>query len=147
MDPVARAEMKGILRALRDGGKTIVISSHILPEMAELCDSVAILNRGTLALQGTMDEVLGRSRGSSAVDVQVLRGMDAAMAALRQLTFIQGALADGGALRVRFQGGEEEMAVMLSAMTAAGAHITRFARNEANLEKVFLEVTGHEGVS
>ena len=145
MDPVARAEIKGILRALRDGGKTIVISSHILPEMAELCDAVAILNRGTLALQGTMDEVLGRSQGASSADVQVLSGVDKALSTLRELSFVQGVQADGGALRVRFAGGEEEMAAMLAAMSAAGVRITRFARNEANLERIFLEVTGHEG--
>jgi hypothetical protein len=61
------------------------------------------------------------------------------------LGFVQGVQADGGALRVRFQGGEEELAAMLAAMSAAGVRITRFARNEANLERVFLEVTGHEG--
>gem|GEM_PF-1579029 len=85
MDPRARAEMKGILRALRDMGKTIVISSHILPEMAELCDAVAIMDRGTAALVGTMDQVLGRSQGTSAADVQLHSGADSAMLALKEL--------------------------------------------------------------
>ena len=144
MDPRARAEMKGILRALRDTGKTIVISSHILPEMAELCDNVAIMDRGSIALVGAMDDVLGRSFGITAVDVQVIRGMEGALHSLRELACVTSLEADGSYLKVAYRGGDDELAQMLTAMTASGAAITRFARNEANLERVFLEVTGNE---
>ena len=144
MDPRARAEMKGILRALRDMGKTIVISSHILPEMAELCDAVAIMDRGNAALVGTMEQVLGRSQGSSAADVLLLDGVEQAVLALRELAFVTGLTADGNFLRVTFRGGDAELAAMVAAMVARGAQVIRFARNEANLERVFLEVTGNE---
>ena len=144
MDPRARAEMKGILRALRDMGKTVVISSHILPEMAELCDAVAIMDRGAVALSGTMEQVLGRSRGTSAVDVQLLRGVDEAVRALKELACVLAVQADGNYLKGGYSGGEEQQAGILGAMTARGASVLRFARNEANLERVFLEVTGSE---
>jgi ABC-2 type transport system ATP-binding protein len=142
MDPRARAEMKGILRALRDMGKTIVISSHILPEMAELCDAVAIMDHGVAALVGTMDQVLGRSYGASMVDIQLIKGVDEAILSLRELAFVTGVQADGNYLKVAFKGGDEQQAELLTTITARGAAVTRFVRNEANLERVFLEVTG-----
>lgn len=144
MDPRARAEMKGILRALRDMGKTILISSHILPEMAELCDSVAIMDRGSAVLTGTMEQVLGRSKGTSAVDVQLLGGVDEAILALKEMECVSLVQADGNYLKVTFRGEDEQQAAILSAIVAKGAKVTRFARNEANLERVFLEVTGNE---
>ena len=144
MDPRARAEMKGILRALRDMGKTIVISSHILPEMAELCDAVGIMDRGTLALTGTMEQVLGRTKGTSAVDVQLLRGIDEAVLAMKELAFVRDVQADGNYLKVTYSGGDEQQACILRAMIDRGAVVLRFVRNEANLERVFLEVTGNE---
>ncbi len=144
MDPRARAEMKGILRALRDMGKTVVISSHILPEMAELCDAVAIMDRGAVALSGTMEQVLGRSKGTSAVDVQLLGGVEEALLAAKELAFVRSVQADGNYLKVAFVGDDEQVAAILGAMIARGAKVLRYNRNEANLERVFLEVTGNE---
>ena len=60
LDPRARIELMDILRALRSMGKTIFISSHILSELAELCDSVTIIDRGEIKFSGAMDELLGR---------------------------------------------------------------------------------------
>lgn len=144
MDPRARAEMKGILRALRDMGKTIVISSHILPEMAELCDAVAIMDHGNAALVGTMEQVLGRSFGAAAVDVQVLSGVDEALLTLRQLAFVTDVQADGNYIKAAFKGGDAEQAAILCAIVNSGAQVLRYVRNEANLERIFLEVTGNE---
>ena len=70
MDPRARADMKGILRTLREMGKTVLISSHILPEMSELCDSLTILNRGQLVLSEDVKSLSARMNGSAPLEIR-----------------------------------------------------------------------------
>lgn len=73
MDPRARAEMKGILRTLKSLDKTVLISSHILPELSELCDSLSIIDRGRLIFSGNMDELGRHMRGDTPLVVCVGR--------------------------------------------------------------------------
>src|SRR5437762_12575871 len=82
LDPIGRRDVRDIVTELRSQGKTVLLNSHLLSEIEMTCDQVAIIKRGEIAAQGTMDDLLGFS---STVEIEV-RGMnDAAMAAVRQI--------------------------------------------------------------
>ena len=73
MDPRARAEMKDILRSLKDMGKTVLISSHILPELSEMCDSLTIIDHGNLVFSGTVDALSQKMNGNAPLDIRLPR--------------------------------------------------------------------------
>lgn len=147
MDPRARAEMKDILRTLRDMGKTILISSHILPELSEMCDSLTILDHGKLVFSGSVDDLSRKMRGQAPLDIQFTQGAGAelvqsAVALLKQFPGVTGILQpQDDLLRVDFEGEAEKTAALLRALMEKGLPVIDFHRLPMNLEKVFMEVT------
>ena len=143
LDPRARIELRQMLRALAARGKTILISSHILTELAEICDAVGILERGKLLAVGTVEEILRRTRPSteSVVEVRVLGPVEplAAWIAARGELSEQAVNSD----RVTFvhHGGPEQEAALLRAMVEAGFAVLAFGSRRRSLEDVFLQVT------
>ena len=148
MDPRARAEMKGILRTLREMGKTVLISSHILPELSEMCDSLTILDHGHLVFSGSVEELSDKMNGNAPLDIRLQEGcgeetVDRAVACLKEIPFIREILQEETCLlRVRTEGGEEENMQILRELVSRGIPVCDFHRAAMNLEKVFMEVTG-----
>ena len=147
MDPRARAEMKDILRTLRDMGKTILISSHILPELSEMCDSLTIIDHGKLAFSGPVAELSKKMRGQSPLEILLAEGaageqMAMAVGLLKEYPGITGILQpEERLLRVEFEGGSRETAALLQALLQKGIPVADFHKAPVNLEKVFMEVT------
>ena len=147
MDPRARAEMKAILRTLKEMGKTVLISSHILPELSELCDSLTILDHGRLVFTGTVDALSRRMNGDAPLDVRLTESsgeeaVEQAVRALRELPFVTGILQmEPRLLQVRLDGQEAACAQALQALVGQGIPVSDFHRAPMNLEKVFMEVT------
>ena len=147
MDPHARADMKGILRTLREMGKTVLISSHILPEMSELCDSVTILNHGELVLSEDAKSLSERMNVNAPLEIRIAEGsgeqaVDAAVECLKELPGVSGILQpEPYLLRVQLEGTEEEFAGALREMTNRGLPVVDFHRAPMNLEQIFMEVT------
>ncbi len=147
MDPRARAEMKGILRTLREMGKTVLISSHILPELSEMCDSLTILDHGQLVFSGTVEQLSDRMNGNAPLDIRLPdaggeAAVEQAVQCLRELPFVTEILRPEPALlRVRLNGDQEACAAALRELVLRGVPITDFHRAAMNLEKVFMEVT------
>lgn len=147
MDPRARAEMKGILRSLKGMGKTVLVSSHILPELSEMCDSLTILDHGKLIFSGTVEALALKMNGDAPLDVRFTQGcgdgpIDRAVTILRENPAVTGITQEEPyLLRVRLQGGEEAGAAILKRLIADGLPIADFHRAPMNLEKVFMEVT------
>ena len=150
MDPRARAEMKGILRSLKELGKTVLISSHILPEMSELCDSLTILNRGQLVLSADVKSLSARMNGSAPLEIRLAEGsggeaVDAAVECLKELPGVTEILQpEPCLLRVRTEGADGEAALALQALAARGLPVADFHRVPMNLEQIFMEVTRDE---
>ena len=150
MDPRARAEMKGILRTLKEMGKTVLISSHILPELSEMCDSLTILDHGKLVFTGTVEALAHKMNGDAPLDIRLVPGcgeaaVDSAVTALKQIPAVTAITEEEpGFLRVRMQGEEDTCALILRTLMENGAPIHEFHRAPMNLEKVFMEVTGHD---
>ena len=149
MDPRARAEMKGILRTLKDMGKTVLISSHILPELSEMCDSLTNIDHGRLVFSGSVEELGRHMSGNAPIRVRLAAGaeadaIEAAVTLIRQYPGVTGVgREEGNVLTVDFDGGEDATAGLLKQL-AAGAPLVDFHRPPLNLEKVFMEVTQGE---
>ena len=148
LDPRARVELRELLRELRTLGKTILISSHILPELEELCTSVAIIDRGQVLAQGRVADIERRLRAGAVFRVRVLGGGESAEGAR---TWFAGQpdvaavtlLADG-TVELGFRGDDAGTARLLAAAVGAGFPIVSFARAASDLEELFLQVTSRD---
>ena len=148
MDPRARAEMKGILRTLREMGKTVLISSHILPELAEMCDSLTILDHGQLVFSGSVEALSDRMNGNAPLDIRLTEGcgeenVETAVRCLKELPSVTESVKEEPyLLRVRLQEGGDICPDVLRQLVMSGVPVSDFHRAPMNLEKVFMEVTG-----
>jgi ABC-2 type transport system ATP-binding protein len=145
LDPRARVELRELLRELRSMGKTIVISSHILPELEELCTSVAIVDRGQVLAQGRVSEIERRLRFGAVLRVRVLLDGDE-LAAARDRFAAQPDVASAtiladGTIELGFRGDDAASARLLADAVAAGLPVASFARAASDLEELFLQVT------
>jgi len=146
LDPRARVELRELLRELRSLGKTVLISSHILPELEELCTSLAIIDGGTVLAQGTMPEIEARLRVGAVLRVRVVgdhEALDAARAHFAAAPGVASAAVVGdGLVEIGFAGDDEAAAALLAGAVRAGVRIASFAHAASDLEELFLQVTG-----
>ena len=149
LDPRARVELRELLRELRSLGKTILISSHILPELEELCTSVAIVDRGQVLAQGKVAEIERRLRAGAVLRVRLLPATDALETARTWFTaqpqVASVALLDDGTVELGFRGDDEATVRLLAGAVGAGLPIVSFARAASDLEELFLQVTARDG--
>lgn len=144
LDPRARIEMREILKQLRHMGKTILISSHILPELSELCDEIGVIEKGRLIACGSVDEVSLTQRGIAVMMVKALGNMEQAKQTLQQSPYVKRLDFKNDHFRFQFTGTEMDKAELLQALIMAGVTISFFGESKENLEDVFLAIT--EGV-
>ncbi len=148
LDPRARVELRELLRELRSMGKTIVISSHILPELEELCTSVAIVDRGQVLAQGRVAEIERRLRFGAVLRVRLLLEGDELAAARDRLAIepdvASATILPDGTVELGFRGDDAAAARLLATVVAAGLPVASFARAASDLEELFLQVTGNE---
>ncbi|MBC8077306.1 MAG: ABC transporter ATP-binding protein [Chloroflexales bacterium] len=144
LDPRARVELRELLRTLRGMGKTVLLSSHILSELAEVCSEIGIMEHGTLLASGTVEDVRRQLQGGSALLVQVLRDAERAAALLREAADVTEVRADERnerVLRVAGAIGEEQQAALLAKLMAAGIPVSSFHVEADSLETLFLRLT------
>ena len=141
LDPRARVEFKEILRELQRMGKTILISSHILTELADLCSAIAIMEAGRLVVAGAMGEVLGRVSALRQASIRVLAGAERALAWLEgQPDLTDVALADGR-IRFGFAGSDARMAELVATLQERGHQVAWVEEHRPSLETAFLSMT------
>jgi ABC-2 type transport system ATP-binding protein len=144
LDPAGIKEVRDLLRVLGDEGRTIFLSSHLLGEVQQICDRVAILSKGRCIAAGPVDEVLSRGRPTGLV--VRLENLDAGLEALRSAGL--DASKDGDVLRVAVAAADA--ARVTRALAERGLYLTELRPEEISLERVFLELTGeaeHPGVA
>ena len=150
LDPRARVELRELLRELRSLGKTILISSHILPELEELCTSVAIVDRGQVLAQGKVSDIERRLRFGAVLRVRVLAEGEALEAARVRLAadpdVATAEILDDGTIELGFRGDEAATARMLAEVVRDGLPVVTFARAASDLEELFLQVTAPDRV-
>lgn len=147
LDPRARVELRELLRELRALGKTILVSSHILPELEELCSSIAIIDHGRVLAQGQVAEIEARLRVGSVLRVRAVGDATAQEAARAwfagQASVALAELGPDGTIELGFAGDDELAADLLAAAVRAGHRIASFARAASDLEELFLQVTAN----
>jgi ABC-2 type transport system ATP-binding protein len=145
LDPRARVELRELLRELRSLGKTIVISSHILPELEELCTSLAIIDHGRVMASGRVEDIAERFKVGAVYRVRLLGGEDdleAARAVLAGRPDVASVVIRGeGLLELGLSGDENAAAAVLSALVRAGQPVVSFAPAASDLEELFLQIT------
>ncbi len=139
LDPVARVEMRELLKELARMGKTILISSHILSELADLCTHVGMVSGGRLVREGTVDELLWIAERPGYA-LRVLGDPATAAAVLERLPGVGGIVADETGIEFHPDGGEAGAAAALAAVVGAGVAVTHFARVEGSLEETFIRL-------
>ena len=139
LDPVARVEMRELLKELGRMGKTILISSHILSELADLCTHVGVIVSGKLVREGPMRELLWAAEWPSYL-MRVLREEERAATVLEQVPGVGTVETADDGIRFRCEGGAEVAATALAAVVRAGIPVVRFAELENSLESTFLEL-------
>jgi ABC-2 type transport system ATP-binding protein len=150
LDPQARIEMRQLLLSLADRGKTLIVTSHILPELARICHRVAIITRGKLRALGTLDEIARQLSQLRTVEVLLTRAdrlADAAQVVRRHAGSDAEVTTSPTELAVRFRTAkrEEELAGLLSDLVMAGLDVTQFREVQSDLEEAFMTVaTGTE---
>lgn len=141
MDPRARVEMKEILRTLKSMGKTIIVSSHILPELSELCTSIGIIERGQMVISGRVEEIMDKVYAQKTVKLKILGEGERAMLILREYPLVDKVKESGGGIQFNFHGGEEELVRLLKDLILREIPVSNFTSIDENLEDVFMKVT------
>jgi ABC-2 type transport system ATP-binding protein len=146
LDPRARVELKEVLKQLQGMGKTIIISSHILTELAELCTEICIINQGKLAAQGSVQEIMQKLSQKRIIHVQPLNEMDRMLQILKEQPLIRSIVENTKDAEFDFTGTNEQLANVLKQLILSEIPILSFKEKEGNLEEVFMQVTGGENV-
>ncbi|MBD8973120.1 MAG: ABC transporter ATP-binding protein [Clostridiales bacterium] len=150
LDPRARFEMKEVLKNLRSMGKTILISSHILPELSELCTSVGIMEHGRLVTSGKVDEIIDASQGNQPIHMKVVYAeteepLDQYVATvLKEQPFVEKVSFTDDEVLIHFRGDDLEAARLLNKLFDHHIMVSHYYREKENLESLFLEITGGE---
>lgn len=141
LDPRARVEVKALLKELRRMGKTILISSHILTELADCCTSIGIIERGKLLMHGPIDEVYRRIRGNQVVIAHFGTNLDTGLSIIRSNPSISDVQVDGEKITIEFAEADHDSASLLKQLVDHNVEVRSFAEKEPNLEDVFMMVT------
>lgn len=141
MEPRARYELKEILRQLSVDGKTIVISSHILPDLSEMCSSIGIIEKGRMVVKGTVEQIMAQFSASNPLVMNFTCGQEAGMRILKEHPLTKNIASRGSSVSILFQGGENEEAELLTSLINGGARVSSYRREEGNLESLFLQLT------
>ena len=149
LDPQARIEMREILLRLADLGKTLIVTSHILPELARICNQVAILHRGKLQACGSLEEVTRQFQQNRMIEVELAGAdeVDHAVSVLRQHSDTAGDVVPSVAesiVRFRTEKRDAELGNILSALVSANVRVTQFREVASDLEEAYLSVTRGE---
>ena len=148
--PQARIEMRQVLIDLADRGKTLLVTSHVLPELARICHRIAIITRGQLRACGTLPEIARQLRQLRPMEILLARSdqLDRVVELVR--THVEPgadvtASAVEAVVRFRTARGEEELAGLLRALVVAGLGVTQFREVQTDLEEAFMILARDDG--
>jgi len=144
LDPRARVDMREILKELRRMGKTIIISSHILPELTELCTMIGIIDHGRMQVTGSVQEVVQQLSAGRRLRITVVGDREAAVGILKPLAAVRNIEIANGAIEASYEGDESTAAEILQALTAGGIKVSAFSEVDGGLEEAFMRATSDE---
>ena len=141
LDPRARIEMRELLKELHRMGKTILISSHILLELADLCNKVAIIEQGELKFVGTIQDILDQARTGVVVHVAVADRLPLAAQTIKDIPGITDIQIENSHLRVTLDAKQNDISQIAAKLVNGGFRLTRLEEEKVNLEVAFMRMT------
>jgi ABC-2 type transport system ATP-binding protein len=147
MDPRARIEMKEILRTLKGMGKTILISSHILPELAELCTTLGIIEKGSIIMSGTVEEITRKVYHTQTIRIKVIDKLEEAITVLQEYPDVDELnVVSPNEVEASFNGDDVFISTLLVRLVQKNIPVIAFNQLDGNLEDIFMKVTAMEEV-
>jgi ABC-2 type transport system ATP-binding protein len=143
LDPRARIEFRSLVRELAADGKSILLSSHILTELSEMCDGVTVIEKGKILATGAVEDILRGLRSHRILSARVAGSKEGVERFLHEQPGVLNVHSTGEAGRIQFgfDGGEDEQADLLQKLVVAGFRVLEFNAHEAGLEDVFMKIT------
>ncbi|MEQ6354284.1 ABC transporter ATP-binding protein [Lysinibacillus sp. M3] len=143
LDPRARVEMRDILRNLKSMGKTILISSHILPELAEMCDEIGVIDNGKLIAHGNVASIQAQLQGEKRIVIKVTDSLNEVRAFLEEDPLISSIDVIENRLEIAFnyRGTDADQVALLKKAILANLPIYALSEEEKDLEDVFMAIT------
>lgn len=145
LDPRARIQMKGILKELRNMGKTIIISSHILTELSEVCNSVGIIDGGKMVAFGKMQDVINDINGFSKMRLEVIGSPDKGVNLIREHDSVKDISIIDNVVEFSINGDELEISNILKRLVKNEIEVLTYSKIEGNLEDVYMKITKEVG--
>lgn len=146
LDPRARVEMKELLKNLHAMGKTIVISSHILSELSEMCSSIGIMDRGKLVTSGSIDEIMNGimsdTFGGKKIHIRISAGMENAVRLMMEYPNVVVDSVREDEMIITYSGTDEEISALIGRLIQAQVVLTGFFQEAGSLESLFMKMTG-----
>ena len=143
LDPRTRQDFIQMLKEINKCGKTILISSHILSELGEMCTDIGIIEEGAMVLRGSLVDILAMVNTSNPLEMRIYKNLPEAVALLRRHPLVHNVTIDGNQVVAGFSGGQMDEARLLGQLvTEAGALVGSFGRRQGGLEAVFMQITG-----
>jgi len=141
LDPRARIEIRGLLKELRKMGKTIMVSSHILPELADICNKVGIIEKGELVFNGMVPDLMKLIRQRTLLAVGVIEGIEGAAKLLEQSSLVESVDIREGKIFVTLAENVDDYSELPAMLVGAGYKLKLFKEDEINLETAFMALT------
>jgi ABC-2 type transport system ATP-binding protein len=141
LDPRARIEMRALLKELRTMGKTILVSSHILPELADICNKIGIIEQGCLLVNGEVTEVMKQVRTDIVLNIAVAERLTDASSMLESQPEVESVQEKNGVLVVKLNEGINQYSFLAGRLIEHGYELTMFKEDEINLETAFMHLT------
>jgi len=140
LDPVGMMEVRELMKAIAKEGMTVLISSHLLFEVEQICTNVTIINRGTMLVSDTLQNVSGMLTGPALIHVEVARMSDAVVQVVKALPFVSNVGQTGDALSIQVATHEDVRVQVSQEITKAGGIIVEMNVKGSNLEDVFMQL-------
>ncbi|MDC0935007.1 ABC transporter ATP-binding protein [Pirellulales bacterium] len=141
LDPRARIEIRGLLKELRNMGKTIMVSSHILPELADICNKIGIIEQGELKVNGAVDEVMKQVRQQMVLRIDVANDREAAAKLLEGHPIVENVDVRTDGLRVTLVTGDHDYSQLARLLVEANLGLTKLTEEQIDLETAFMTLT------
>lgn len=143
LDPRTRYEFKQIIGELSDRGKTILISSHILSDISELCTDIGIIDQGRIVMSGRLREVMKMVTEQNPIVISMAAKITEAIRLLKADPRVKSLAIRGSDLMINYSGSQKKEAELLRKLVEAGLPVRSFSREKGSLEAIFMQLTGH----
>ncbi|MFA5553961.1 MAG: ABC transporter ATP-binding protein [Phycisphaerae bacterium] len=144
LDPKARIQLRQILTRLSRDGKTVIISSHILTEMSGFCSHIAIIDRGSIVVQGSVEEIQSKLSGAIKVIIRVIDNPQQAAEIVSRFPSAKLLTSQDNTITAELVGTESDLAILNTRLVNNGVKVSAFYEEKINLEDLFMKITSNK---